>query len=190
MPNSDLRPVLPLETERLTLRAFEASDLEALHAFERREDVAGSLYTGPQTRDEVTASLLRRMGMTGFDQSSDALRLAVVLRKTNELIGDVSLRRTSREHGQGEIGYTFNPQYHGQGYATEAARVLLRLGFEDAGLHRIVGRIESRNFASGRVLERLGMRREAHLIENEFVKGEWQSELIYAMLASEWAALR
>ncbi len=188
--DGSLKPALPLVTERLHLRAFEATDLDALYAFERREDVARFLYTEPLTRDEVRVSLERRMQMTGFDATSDALRLAVVLRKTGELIGDASLKRTSREHLQGEIGYAFNPEHHGHGYATEAVQVMLRVGFEEAGLHRIVGRLEPRNVASARVLERLGMRREAHLIENEFIKGEWQSELIYAMLATEWMARR
>ena len=55
-------------------------------------------------------------------------------------------------------------------------------------LHRVIGRLEARNVASARVLEKLGMRREAHFIENEWVKGEWQSEYVYAMLAEEWAA--
>ena len=63
---------------------------------------------------------------------------------------------------------------------------MLRLGFEELDLHRIVGRLDARNTASARVLERLGMRLEAHLRENEFVKGEWVSELIYAVLAGEW----
>jgi len=67
---------------------------------------------------------------------------------------------------------------------------MLRLGFEQLGLHRIVGRLEARNAASAAVLERLGMRLEAHLRENEWVKGEWQSELVYAMLETEWASLR
>lgn len=188
--DGSLHPVLPLETERLRLRAFEAADLDALYAFERRDDVARFLYTEPLSRDEVRTALERRMRMTGFDEESDALRLAVVLRETRELIGDVSLQRTSREHLQGEIGYAFNPDHHGHGYATEAARAMLRIGFEEARLHRIVGRLEPRNVASVRVLERLGMRREAHLVENEFIKSEWQSELIYAMLASEWTARR
>ena len=94
----------------------------------------------------------------------------------------------SREHHQGEIGYVLHPDHQGNGYATEAAAVMLRLGFEELGLHRIVGRLDARNAASARVLERLGMRLEAHLRENEFVKGEWVSELIYAVLASEWRA--
>ena len=78
----------------------------------------------------------------------------------------------------------------GSGYATEAARVLVDYGFGEVGLHRIIGRLEARNIASARVLEKLGMRREALLIENEFVKGEWQSELVYAILEREWRALR
>jgi RimJ/RimL family protein N-acetyltransferase len=66
---------------------------------------------------------------------------------------------------------------------------MLRLGFEEIGFHRIVGRMDARNAASAGVLERLGMRREAHLRENEFIKGEWADELVYAILASEWEAL-
>lgn len=71
-------------------------------------------------------------------------------------------------------------------YATEAARRLVAFGFEVMGFHRVIGRLEPRNVASARVLEKLGMRLEAHLVENEWVKGEWQSELVYAMLEHEW----
>ena len=63
---------------------------------------------------------------------------------------------------------------------------MLRLGFEGLGLHRIIGRCDGRNAASARAMEKLGMRREAHLRENEIVKGEWTDEMVYAMLRSEW----
>jgi RimJ/RimL family protein N-acetyltransferase len=92
----------------------------------------------------------------------------------------------SAEHRQGEVGYILHPAHERRGYATEGARAMLALGFDGLGLHRIYGRIDARNAASARVLERLGMRREAHLVENEWVKGEWQSELVYAILAREW----
>ncbi len=65
---------------------------------------------------------------------------------------------------------------------------MLRLGFEDLGLHRIAGRLDARNAASARVLERLGMRREARFLQNEIVKGEWADEMVYAMLEDEWRA--
>src|SRR5215468_2864017 len=70
--------------------------------------------------------------------------------------------------------------------AAELAATLLRLGFEGLGLHRIIGRCDGRNLGSARVMEHNGMRREAHLVENEFVKGEWTDELIYAILRREW----
>ena len=63
---------------------------------------------------------------------------------------------------------------------------LLRLGFEDLGLHRIAARCDARNTASARVMERSGMRHEAHLVQSEFIKNEWTDELIYAILRSEW----
>jgi RimJ/RimL family protein N-acetyltransferase len=181
-----LRPTFPLRTERLLLRPFREDDLEALYAMQSREDVTRYLYWGPRTPDEARHMLERLMRMTAIDDDSGALRLAALLPDSGVLIGDFSLQHVSREHKQGEIGFIVHPDHHGQGYATEAAKVLLRLGFEELGLHRIVGRCDARNAASARLMERLGMRREAHLRENEFVKGEWCDELIYAILASEW----
>ncbi|HYO29274.1 MAG TPA: GNAT family protein, partial [Thermomicrobiales bacterium] len=114
---------------------------------------------------------------------------AVVVRETGTLVGDVMLWWRSAAHRQGEIGYVFHPDHAGRGYATEASRAAHRLGFEDLGLHRIAARCDARNGASARVMERLGMRREAHLRENEFVKGEWCDELVYALLEDEWATM-
>ncbi len=90
--------------------------------------------------------------------------------------------------GQAEVGYVLTPAHYGHGYATEAVGVLLRLGFEDLGLHRIAARCDARNTASARVMERAGLRREAHLVQSEFVKGGWTDELIYAILRREWQA--
>jgi RimJ/RimL family protein N-acetyltransferase len=63
---------------------------------------------------------------------------------------------------------------------------MLSIAFDELGLHRVIGRLEPRNAASARVLEKLGMRREAHFVENEYIRGEWQSEAVYAMLDREW----
>ena len=112
--------------------------------------------------------------------------LVVELRATGELVGHVNLTIAPDQPRQGEIGFIFHPDHQGRGYATEAARALIAHAFEHYDLHRVYGRLEPRNEASARVLEKLGMRREALLIENEWVKGEWQSEAIYALLAREW----
>jgi RimJ/RimL family protein N-acetyltransferase len=98
----------------------------------------------------------------------------------------MALHWVSDQHKTGEVGFIFNPAYQGRGYATEAARAVLAWGFDGMGFHRMIGRTEARNVASARVLEKLGMRLEAHLLENEWVKGEWQSELVYAILEHEW----
>ncbi len=82
-----------------------------------------------------------------------------------------------------------HPDQHGRGYGREATLEMLRLGFEGLGLHRIIGRCDARNDTSARLMERLGMRREAHFRENEWVKGEWCDEYVYALLAAEWASL-
>jgi RimJ/RimL family protein N-acetyltransferase len=136
----------------------------------------------------VLRSLENKLRGATLAADGDCISLAVVRRDSRELIGDCTICLRSREHRQGEIGFIFHPDHHGQGYATEAARVLLELCFDDLDLHRVIGRLEARNAASAGVLERIGMRREGHLVENEFVKGEWQSELLYAILQHEWRA--
>ncbi len=180
------RPDFPLRTARLTLRPYVADDLDALYDIQSRPEVTRYLLYDVRDRDQVRGILEQRIQADGPER--DAVDLAVVLPDTGALIGDVVLFLRSKEHRQGEIGYLFHPDYGGRGYATEAARMLLRLGFEDYGLHRIIGRIDARNTASARVLERLGMRREAHFVQNEIVKGEWSDEVVYAMLEDEWRA--
>jgi RimJ/RimL family protein N-acetyltransferase len=176
----------PLRTERLELRPFKDDDLEALFAMQRDERVIRYLPWGPQSRDQVLRLLERIKPMTAVDASGDATRLAAVLPDSRAVVGDFSLWRTSREHAQGEIGFVVHPDHQRRGYATEACIALLRLGFENLGLHRIMGRADARNVASIGVMERLGMRREAHLRENEVIKGEWTDGVIYAALAHEW----
>lgn len=180
--------ISPRTTSRLLLRPFAAGDLDAVHAYQARPDVTRFLLWGPRTREETRQALATRLEAKLPQEDGDALSLAVVRRDSGELIGDVVLWITSQEHRQGEIGYVFHPDHQGHGFAGEAARELLRIGFDELGLHRIVGRLDARNDASARLLARLGMRREAHFRENEFVKGEWTDEAVYAILAAEWRA--
>jgi RimJ/RimL family protein N-acetyltransferase len=179
-------PRWPLETERLRLRPFGPDDLEALFAIQADESVARWLYNDPRTLEETRELLARKIGGAALHGEGEWLSAAAVLRTTGELVGDVSLHWASEAHGQGELGFVVHPEHQGRGYATEASRPLLDFAFGPLGLHRVIGRLEPRNTGSARVLEKLGMRREAHLVENEWVKGEWQSELVYAILAREW----
>jgi len=182
------RPEYPLRTQRLLLRPYAHGDVDGLYAYQRLPEVHRYLYTEPRTRAEVEAIVAERAGLAVLTETDKAITLVAELAQTGELVGDCVLFWRSQEHEQGEVGYVFNPAYHGRGYATEAVGALLRLGFEGLGLHRIAGHLDARNTASARVLERAGLRREAHLMENEFVKGEWTDELIYGILRREWEA--
>jgi RimJ/RimL family protein N-acetyltransferase len=181
-------PEYPIRTERLLLRPYAHGDVDALYAYQRLPEVHRYLYTEPRTRADVEAIVAERAGLAGLTEPGKALTLVAELAQTGELVGDLLLFWHSQEHKQGEVGYVFNPAYHGRGLATEAVGALLRVGFEGLGMHRIAGRLDGRNTASARVLERAGLRREAHLVENEFVKGEWTDEVIYGILRSEWEA--
>jgi RimJ/RimL family protein N-acetyltransferase len=180
-------PIWPIETERLLLRPFDEGDLHALYAMQSDEDVVRYLYHDVRSLDEVRTALARKIAAVAIRGEGDGLGLAAILRATGELVADLSLWCVSEGHEQGELGFVVHPAHQRRGYAAEAARPLLDFAFDTVRFHRVVGRTEARNIGSARVLEKLGMRREAHFIENEWVKGEWQSELVYAMLAEEWA---
>jgi RimJ/RimL family protein N-acetyltransferase len=185
-----LLPEQPIETARLTLRAFTPDDLGDVYAYHSRPEVARYLHWEVRDLRQVREALAEQCRETTLDAEGDWLTFAVVWREAGRVVGEVGLQWLSREHRQGETGFVFNPDYQGRGLATEAAECMLAVGFESLGWHRIVGCCDARNRASARLMERIGMRREAHLRHSEMVKGEWTDELVYAILADEWKERR
>src|SRR6185436_19535474 len=157
-------PRLPIETHRLRLRAPEPEDLAPLHAIMSREDVARWLYWEPRSVEDVSRALDRQINQ---DRTKELALVAERL-DSGELVGHLTLSLGPPEHRQAEIGFMFHPDHQGRGYATEASQAEVRLAFETYDLHRLYARLEARNIASARVLEKLGMRREATLVENEW----------------------
>lgn len=170
----------------MLLRPYRVEDFDALYDIQSRPEVARYLYWPPRDRRGAWDALTARMAHSSWSDDGDGTVLAVVRRDTGILIGDVNLMLLSRQHRQGEIGFVFHPDHHGHGFATEAAEEMLRTGFEQLRMHRIIGRCDARNSASAAVLRRLGMREEAYFRENEFIKGQWRDERIYALLDAEW----
>lgn len=182
-----LAPPLPLVTDRLTLRPITDDDLDDVLAYQSLPEVHRYLYTRPRTREEMPDVIATMAARTAIGGGSTVIHLGLVPHDgPGRVVGDVLLIETSREHRQGEVGYVVAPSAQGRGYAVEACRPLLAFAFGPLRWHRVQGRLDARNAGSARVLERLGMRREAHLVENERVKGEWTDEVVYGLLAREW----
>jgi RimJ/RimL family protein N-acetyltransferase len=180
------RPDYPLRTDRLLLRPFAADDVDEVWAYQREPEVARYLHWEPRDRERTRTAVVQMVRESDLVGEGDCLSLAATLPATGTVIGQVELVWLSERHRQGEIGFILNPAYGGRGLATEAARVMVGLGFDGLRLHRIIGRCDARNRASAGLLARLGMRREAHLIGNTAGKDGWRDELIFAMLEEEW----
>lgn len=182
---------LPLRTERLDLRAFGVDDLDDVHAYRSLPEVVAYLYWGVQTRDQVEAKLAEDATMTDLRGERGA-KLAVVERDSGIVIGEVCMFGLNAELRSAEIGYVFHPAHGGKGYAGEAVREVLRAAFEVYGLHRVFARCDFDNGPSWRLMERVGMRREAKFLRNEIMpyskdrEDPWTTELVYALLEEEW----
>ena len=183
----------PMHTERLTLRPLQPGDVDDVHAYQSRADVCQYLLFEPRSREEVLERLERYAVATRLATDGDFLQLALVLDHDGQsrVIGDSYFTVQSVVNMTGEIGWTMNPDFGGRGYAFEAASAVLdRIAFGALALHRVRADLDPRNDASIRLCTRLGMREEAHFVEDLWFKGEWADTGIYAVLDREWRAGR
>ncbi|WP_457581165.1 GNAT family N-acetyltransferase [Ensifer canadensis] len=183
MDFSDLR----ISTDRLTIRHFAPEDFGGFHAYHRLPEVYRYLYADPLDEDGAREKFAKAINPR-LDEYGDVAVFAVERQEDGVLVGEVLLKLASKAARQAETGYIFNPAFAGKGYATEAMRAALELGFSKLNFHRIFARLDPLNAGSVRVVERLGMRREAHLIQNDLFNGQWGDEYIYALLQREWQA--
>ena len=174
-------------TDRLILRRFVPEDFAAYSAYRSLPEIYRFLYRDPPSPEVMRERFDIRLN-SPFSEDGDTLLCAVIRREDGALVGDVSLTFANKAALQAELGYTSNPAYARKGYATEAAEAMITLGFEKFGFHRIFARLDAKNAGSVGVVERLGLRREALLIENDRFNGVWGDECIYAVLSREWAA--
>jgi RimJ/RimL family protein N-acetyltransferase len=192
----------PIQTARLLLRPLGEDDLEDVLAYRSRSDVCRWVPFEPMSRSEALDRIRASLGQltdegqaltVGVELPAGRAPSAVVEGQSvprGLVIGDVVLMWRSREHASAEIGYVFHPDHGGQGLATEAVLALLDIAFGTYRFHRVTARVDARNLASLRLAERVGMRREAHLVENEWFKGAWGDEIDFAMLQREWLGKR
>jgi RimJ/RimL family protein N-acetyltransferase len=181
-------PHYPILTDRLTLRPFIRGDVDAVYGYRSLPEVAEYLFDQPMSHEECAEAVRARASQVAFTSEGDKILLAVEERTTGRLVGEVSLIWRSLVDQQAEVGYILHPDSWGQGYATEAARALIEFGFGTGAVHRIYARCDARNAASAKVMQRLGMRQEAHFRHHAQFKGRWDEEQIFAILESDWAA--
>lgn len=189
-----LAPAYPVLTERLALRPIDPDrDVAAIHAYRSVPEVCRYVPFSPGPVEDLAARLAdpeRVRSVLDRDAEGQVLSAVVELRGTGEVVGDLVLFWHSDADRHAEVGYVLHPDHEGRGYATEAVRALVGLAFDDAGAHRVTTRIDERNTASVRLVERLGFRQEARFVDAEWFKGEWSTMLVHALLDHEWVARR
>ncbi|WP_405058737.1 GNAT family N-acetyltransferase [Kribbella sp. NBC_01505] len=171
-----------LHTDRLRLRPFEDADAKELYALQSNADVLRYWDSPPWTepaRAERFIAACRQMA-----EERTGARLAVD--RDGVFLGWCSLTQWNPEFRSASLGYCYNAAAWGHGYATEAARALLGWAYETLDLNRVQAEADTRNAASGRVLEKLGFVREGTLREDCIVNGDVSDSWVYGLLRREW----
>ncbi len=175
----------PILAERVVLRRLQKSDLDAFVAI--RNDLELARYQSWHALDHAAAqAFIEETSKAEPGTRGEWFQFAIALRTTNELIGDCALHIKQEDPRQAEIGFTLARHAQGQGLASEAVSALLTYVFQRLAVHRVVAICDVRNRGSFTLLERLGLRREAHTLHSYWHKGSWTDEYHYAVLHDEW----
>ena len=174
-----------ITTERLVLRDFVMDDWPAVLAYQRDPRYLRFYPWADRNEGEVREFVQVFLGQQERSPRSE-FQLAITLPESGQMIGNCGIRRKPANDWEADIGYELAPDHWGQGYATEAALALVSFGFHELGLHRVSSWCVAENTGSTRVLERVGLRLEGRLRENEYFKGRWWDTLLYGLLEREW----
>jgi RimJ/RimL family protein N-acetyltransferase len=176
-----------LETERLILRRFTDADLTAFVAY-LNDPLVARYQMWEDYPEEVARERIEEQKTLAPGIPGKAFTFALELKETGALVGHLVLTVQEKEARQAEIGFTLAREFHGQGLAAEGAARVLAYAFTELKLHRVFAITDCENDSSVALLERLGMRREGHFIQNIWFKGKWGDEYSYAILRAEWLA--
>lgn len=177
--------VLVLETDRLVLRELAEDDFEAVHAYGADPEVVEYVPWGPNTEQDTHDFLARTIESAAADPRLEWV-LGVVPKESGRLIGAVGLHIKPLDQGKAMLGYAYAREAWGRGYATEAARAMLRLGFDVLDLRRIYATCDPDNAASAGVLRKVGMIHEGVLRHDMNIRGRVRDSLLWAILVDEW----
>ena len=179
---------IQLETERLLLRSVREEDVPAIYAYRSRADVGK--YQTRYRRLADARRLIKRVRAIALNTPNTWHQLAVIEKRGGGLIGDLGMHFTGKENRQAEIAYTIAPAYQGKGYATEAVLRMMGFLFGKLRKHRLVATADPRNKSSIKLMERVGMRREAYFRKSFWTGKEWTDDVLYALLKEEWPVIK
>lgn len=174
-----------LTTDRLVLREFREDDWVAVHEYGSDPEVVRYMPWGPNSEEDTRAFIERALA-SQLDDPRTTYELAITLCADGGLVGGCGIHAISFANRSASMGYCLHRDAWGRGYATEAARALLALGFDTLGLHRMAATCDIGNLASTKVLEKIGMRREAQFREDTLLRGRWRDSCLHAILEDEW----
>ncbi len=176
------------ETPRLRGRPMHHGDVQAFVAYRADPDVARFQSWSDYTLD-AGRELVDSMAGLSLGTPGEWYQIGLEERTGGRLVGDLAAKLSASEPQEMEVGFTLAPAHQGNGYGTEALRGLLDVAFGTLGLHRVIAVTDALNAPAAALLERVGMRREAHFHENVSFKGAWGSEFLFAVLQREWTEL-
>ncbi|AKR12561.1 acetyltransferase (plasmid) [Bacillus thuringiensis] len=172
---------MEITTERLIIRPFKGTDLQDVFAIYNNDDTCKYLLHNKWSHEDMQKRFDKKLVNNVLTTESN-LSLAVIY-KTN-VVGDLSVWYTDMKDTV-EIGYCFSNEVAGKGLATEAVSSLVFKLFDEFNVHRIQANLDARNITSRKLCERIGMRKEAHFIQDYWSKNEWTDSLVYGMLSSD-----
>lgn len=175
-----------ISTQRLNLRLLTPADLPDLIDFHGDSESVRYIPWQVRSQEDVKSWFERAKNYTSLRNEDGHLLLAIESAELGRVIGQVNASLLPDGNNTASVGYILAPQARGKGYATEAVRALVDFLFRDEAIHRVVLDIDVRNLRSTKLAERLGFRLEATHIENDFLKGEWCSMHVFALLSREW----
>ena len=178
-----------IDTGRLVLAGLDPEDAERMFAY-RSHPLVTCFQLWRPARIEDVQEMIRTMEQTVFGEMDSWYQLGIYLRSSGELIGDLGMHFLSPENQQTEIGFTIAPDHQRCGYGTEAVGAAVDYLFGTLHKHRVTASVAPENSASRALLEKIGMREEAHFRQSVWINDHWEDDVVYAVLGAEWQSER
>lgn len=179
-PTISFLPFKNLESERLLLRQLNDDDIQEV--FELRSNPETMQFIPRPLLTNYEEALAHIKMINDKIETNEGINWAVTMKGSDKLLGIAGHYRIQWHNFRSEIGYMFLPECYGKGIATEVVGMLVDYGFNEMNMHSLEAVIDPGNTASGRVLEKNGFVKEAHILENEFFNGKFIDTVIYSLL--------